>query len=150
MLILVSLDVDEGPPPLPPTEEAPKPPLPPPPPAVEENPPLPTVAPKPESQVEDMELSDEETVSAPIETSTEASKPKEDNLSDALSSFYSDLASMDGVSQESTPVPTPPQIHSPGPSNFVKDSSPALSDERSNSPLCYGESADERKKRKVN
>lgn len=95
-----------------------------------------------------MELSDEETESAPIETSTDA-KPKEDNLSDALSSFYSDLATMDGASQESTPVPTPPQIHSPGPSTFVKDSSPALSDDRSNSPLSYGESAEERKKRKV-
>ena len=52
---------------------------------------------------------------------------------------------MDGVSQESTP--TPSHTGSPGPS-FARDESPALSDERSNSPLSLGESLEDRKKRK--
>ena len=99
-----------------------------------------------EAQVEDMELSEEESESAPIETSD---KP---DLSDALSSFYSDLATIDpesaNLSQDSTPIPTPPKIESPGPS-FIREHSPALSDDRSNSPLSYGETPEERRKRKV-
>ena len=53
------------------------------------------------------------------------------------------------MSQDNTPTPTPPQIHSPGPPGFVRESSPAaLSDDRSNSPST-GDSIDDRRKRKV-
>ena len=105
-----------------------------------------------------MELSDEEeTEAVQIETSgpTENSsngggEPKEAgdaSLTDALSSFYSDLAGMGESSHEATP--TPPQVASPGPQQFIRENSPALSEDRSNSPLSFGESAEERKKRKV-
>ena len=50
------------------------------------------------------------------------------------------------TSQESTPIPTPPQVDSPGPS-IARESSPALSDDRSSSPS--GETFDEKRKRKV-
>lgn len=97
-----------------------------------------------------MELSEEEeSESIPIiETRNNGNG---DNLSDALSSFYSDLATIDpnSTSQENTPTPTPPQIHSPGPPGFVRESSPAaLSDDRSNSPST-GDSIDDRRKRKT-
>ena len=143
-------------PPLPP-EEVSKPPLPP-----EIIPPPPPVKP-PESQVEDMDLSDEEeTEPIPIETS----KENQDNnaggrvdLSDALSSFYSDLATIaegDSASQDATDAtlsqdatPTPPKIDSPGPSSVCENSPNVSDNERSNSPFNVGESMEERRKRKV-
>ena len=113
----------------------------------------------------DMDLSDEEeTEIVPIETSgsvTTSRKPSQDlNLSDALSSFYSDLglmaegdsASQDGatISQEATPNATPPIVDSPGPSSVVFENSPNVSDnERSDSPFDAGENVNERRKRKV-
>ena len=127
-------------PPLPPPEEVKNPPLPPPPPEIS-LPPLPT----PQNQVEDMDLSeDDETDVPPIETPKEPSK--DDHLSNALSSFYSDIAGIDGSSQETTPAPTPPKVNSP--SSSLGRASPALSDDRSNSPFC-ADSQDESKKRKV-
>ena len=112
-----------------------------------------------------MDLSDEEeTEIVPIETSgsvTTSRKPSQDlNLSDALSSFYSDLglmaegdsASQDGatISQEATPNATPPKVDSPGPSSVVFENSPNVSDnERSDSPFDAGENVNERRKRKV-
>ena len=146
-------------PPLPPLST---PDVPPPPPS---KPPLP-----PESQVEDMDMDlsdiEEETEIVPIETSgsvTTSRKPSQDlNLSDALSSFYSDLglmgaegdsASQDGavtISQEATPNATPPKVDSPGPSSVVFENSPNVSDnERSDSPFDAGENVNERRKRKV-
>ena len=146
-------------PPLPPLST---PEIPPPPPS---KPPLP-----PESQVEDMDMDlsdiEEETEIVPIETSgsvTTSRKPSQDlNLSDALSSFYSDLglmgaegdsASQDGavtISQEATPNATPPKVDSPGPSSVVFENSPNVSDnERSDSPFDAGENVNERRKRKV-
>merc|ERR1719510_225803 len=101
----------------------------------------------------DLSEEEEETEAAPIETS------KSDHLSDALSSFYSDLATMDGpipgggggaapLSQETTPIPTPPQVKSPA--ALIRENSPAsLSDERSSSPLSFGETPEERRKRKT-
>ena len=115
----------------------------------------------------DMDLSDEEeTEIVPIETSgsgvTTSRKPSQDlNLSDALSSFYSDLGlmgaegdsvSQDGatISQEATPNATPPKVDSPGPSSVVFENSPNVSDnERSDSPFDAGENVNERRKRKV-
>lgn len=156
--------------PPPPPEEVSKPPLPP------EIPPPPPTKPPPESQVEDMDLSDEEeTEMVPIETSGGAGnsvKPQTEDtsggrgrvdLTDALSSFYSDLAtinadsgdntdrSLDGaatISQEATP--TPPNIESPGPSSVGGyENSPNVSDnERSNSPFNNGETNEDRPKRK--
>ena len=145
-------------PPLPPLST---PEIPPPPPS---KPPLP-----PESQVEDMDMDlsdEEETEIVPIETSgsgvTTSRKPSQDlNLSDALSSFYSDLGlmgaegdsvSQDGatISQEATPNATPPKVDSPGPSSVVFENSPNVSDnERSDSPFDAGENVNERRKRKV-
>lgn len=136
------VDVQQPPLPPQPPKEMIQPPLPP---EISLIPPKP---PEPQNQVEDMELSDEEEAEAApiIETRNNGNN---DQLTDALSSFYSDLANIDhpgSVSQETTPNPTPPQIHSPGPS-FVKESSPALSDDRSNSPS--GDSLEERRKRKT-
>ena len=92
-----------------------------------------------------MDLSeDDETDVPPIETPKEPSK--DDHLSNALSSFYSDIAGIDGSSQETTPAPTPPKVNSP--SSSLGRASPALSDDRSNSPFC-ADSQDESKKRKV-
>lgn len=154
--------------PPPPPEEVSKPPLPP------EIPPPPPTKPPPESQVEDMDLSDEEeTEMVPIETSggaeTSMKSQAEDasgghgrgDLSDALSSFYSDLAdinadsadntdrSLEGaftISQEATP--TPPNVGSPGPTSIGYENSPNVSDnERSNSPF-NGELNEDRRKRK--
>lgn len=75
-------------PPLPtqPPKEVEQPPLPPPPPELSAQP----KPPEPQNQVEDMELSEEEeSESIPIiETRNNGNG---DNLSDALSSFYSDL-----------------------------------------------------------
>merc|ERR1712051_672561 len=154
-------------------EEMSKPPLPlglgpPLPPSTPEIPPPPPSKPPPESQVEDMDMDlsdEEETEIVPIETSgsvTTSRKPSQDlNLSDALSSFYSDLglmaegdsASQDGatISQEATPTATPPKVDSPGPSNSVVfENSPNVSDnERSDSPFDSGENVNERRKRKV-
>lgn len=127
-------------PPLPP-EEKENPPLPPPPPEIS-LPPLPTS----QNQVEDMDLSEDETEVPPIETPKEPTSKGADPLSNALSSFYSDIAGIDGSSKETTPVPTPPKVNSPSPS--LGRESPGLSDDRSNSPFC-GESQDESKKRKV-
>ena len=145
------------PPPPPPEEDLARPPLPPSPPEVKPVPPPPLPASKPESQVQDMELSDEEETEAlqietsgPTENSSNGGEPKEAgdaSLTDALSSFYSDLATMGESSHGATP--TPPQVASPGPQQFIRENSPALSEERSNSPLSYGESADGRKNRKV-
>ena len=149
-----------------------KPPLPlglgpPLPPSTPEIPPPPPSKPPPESQVEDMDMDlsdEEETEIVPIETSgsvTTSRKPSQDlNLSDALSSFYSDLglmaegdsASQDGatISQEATPNATPPKVDSPGPSSVVFENSPNVSDnERSDSPFDAGENVNERRKRKV-
>ena len=141
-----------------------KPPLPP---STPEIPPPPPSKPPPESQVEDMDMDlsdEEETEIVPIETSgsvTTSRKPSQDlNLSDALSSFYSDLglmaegdsASQDGatISQEATPNATPPKVDSPGPSSVVFENSPNVSDnERSDSPFDAGENVNERRKRKV-
>ena len=129
-------------PPLPPEEKEKNPPLPPPPPEIS-LPPLPAS----QNQVEDMDLSEDETEIPPIETPKEPpTKDAADPLSNALSSFYSDIAGIDGSSQETTPVPTPPKVNSPSPS--LGRESPGLSDERSNSPFC-GDSQDESKKRKV-
>jgi len=149
--------------PPPPPEELSKPPLPPAP----EIPPPPPTKPPQESQVEDMDLSDEEeTEMVPIETgrAENSVKPQAEdklNISDALSSFYSDLAninadsgdntdrSQDGaytISQEATP--TPPIVDSPGPSSVGFENSPNVSDnERSNSPF-NGDLNEERRKRK--
>ena len=144
-------------PPLPPAppEEVSKPPLPP-----EIIPPPPPNKP-PESQVEDMDFSDEEeTEPIPIETSKENAGGRLD-LSDALSSFYSDLATIgaegDSASQDATTdatlsqdaTPTPPKIDSPGPSSVCENSPNVSDNERSNSPFNTGESMDERRKRKV-
>lgn len=116
--------------------------MPPPPPEIS-LPPLPAS----QNQVEDMDLSEDETEIPPIETPKEPpTKDAADPLSNALSSFYSDIAGIDGSSQETTPVPTPPKVNSPSPS--LGRESPGLSDERSNSPFC-GDSQDESKKRKV-
>ena len=123
-----------------PPEESANPPLPPPPPEIS-LPPLPTS----QNQVEDMELSEDETDVPPIETPKEPPK-KEDPLSNALSSFYSDIANIDGSSQETTPVPTPPKMGSP--TSSLGRESPALSDDRSNSPFC-ADGLDENRKRKV-
>jgi hypothetical protein len=132
-------------------------------------PPPPSKPPPPESQVEDMDMDlsdEEETEIVPIETSgsvTTSRKPSQDlNLSDALSSFYSDLGlmgaegdsvSQDGatISQEATPNATPPKVDSPGPSSVVFENSPNVSDnERSDSPFdAAGENVNERRKRKV-
>ena len=146
-------------PPLPPAppEEVSKPPLPP-----EIIPPPPPNKP-PESQVEDMDFSDEEeTEPIPIETSKEnAGGGSRLDLSDALSSFYSDLATIgaegDSASQDATTdatlsqdaTPTPPKIDSPGPSSVCENSPNVSDNERSNSPFNTGESMDERRKRKV-
>ena len=92
-----------------------------------------------------MELSEDETDVPPIETPKEPPK-KEDPLSNALSSFYSDIANIDGSSQETTPVPTPPKMGSP--TSSLGRESPALSDDRSNSPFC-ADGLDENRKRKV-
>jgi hypothetical protein len=143
---------------------------PPPPPPEISLPPLPSLKPQePRNQVEDMELSEEEEEEeesevTPIETGIKDSDAGSGDLTDALSSFYSDLATIDGASQETTPMPSPPRAASPGPTtadpipgpvsspvpNVIRESSPALSDERSNSPMSFGETIDERRKRKVN
>merc|ERR1719201_2885141 len=88
----------------------PQPPLPPP----RDLPPPPPSKPPPESQVEDMDMDlsdEEETEIVPIETSgsvTTSRKPSQDlNLSDALSSFYSDLGLMaegDSASQDGATI----------------------------------------------
>ena len=85
-------------PPLPtqPPKEVEQPPLPPPPPELSAQP----KPPEPQNQVEDMELSEEEeSENLPIiETRNNG---KNDNLSDALSSFYSDLG-MQGMQKSSS------------------------------------------------
>jgi len=151
---------EQPPPPLPPPqEEEAKPPLPP----EITLPPLPAAT-KTESQVEDMDLSEEETEATPIETSSTAATGDKaevaDHLSDALSSFYTDIATIDDAtskeaSKETTPTP-PPQVESPAPMMMQQpgpgENSPSaatLSDERSSSPLSYGETPEERRKRKT-
>lgn len=135
------IEASPPPPPLPPSpDQDEKPPLPP---EAEKAPPPP---PPPASQVEDMELSDEEESNTIIETKEEDN----DHLTDVLSSFYSDLANIDGsASQDATPIPTPPKVDSPGPSFFARETSPALSDERSQSPSSIGDTLEERRRRKV-
>ena len=130
--------------------------MPPPPPEMSNPAPPP---PEPQNQVEDMDLSDEESESI-IET-TQNNGNNQDHLKDVLSSFYSDLATMDpgapgAGSKDTTPNHTPPQVNSPGPS-FVQDQESSsqqstLSDDRSNSPSAFGasgDSTDEKRKRKV-
>jgi hypothetical protein len=115
-------------------------------------------------ELSEEEEEEEESEVTPIETGIKDSDAGSGDLTDALSSFYSDLATIDGASQETTPMPSPPRAASPGPTtadpipgpvsspvpNVIRESSPALSDERSNSPMSFGETIDERRKRKVN
>jgi len=149
-----SSNADKLPPPLPPQppKDLEQPPLPPPPP--ESSNPAPPPPEEPQNQVEDMDLSDEESESI-IETQNNGNN--QDHLKDVLSSFYSDLATMDPEgSKEATPNHTPPQVNSPGPS-FVQDQESSsqqstLSDDRSNSPSAFGasgDSTDEKRKRKT-
>ena len=141
-------------PPLPPQppKDLEQPPLPPPPPEMSNPAPPP---PEPQNQVEDMDLSDEESESI-IETQNNGNN--QDHLKDVLSSFYSDLATMDpgAGSKDTTPTHTPPQVNSPGRS-FVQDQESSsqqstLSDDRSNSPSAFGatgDPTDDKRKRKV-
>ena len=90
-----------------------------------------------------MDIEDDEDVQPSIQT-IDSEKPADD-LTNALDTFYSDLAEMDSNSQHSTPNP-PSHSSSPVPGD---QQIAALQDDGSNSPKVDGFGDEYRKKKKV-